>query len=277
MSRVEADVVIGRLVQDSGLPRREAELLLSHVMGCGRAYLIAHRDDSVHPFEAGRAWTWFARRRAGEPIAHITACREFYGIPLRVTPDVLIPRPETERLVELALQRIPANASARALDLGTGSGAIAVALAHERPRLHVTASEVSEAALEVARENARRHGVGIEFVRSDWFADLAPEPFDLIVSNPPYVKEGDEHLELGDVRFEPRVALLGGESGLDCIEVIAAQARARLRPGGWLILEHGHDQRDGCMQLFRDLGYLGIEDFDDLAGIPRVCAGRRGG
>jgi len=150
-----------------------------------------------------------------------------------------------------------------------------VALAHERPGLRVTASDVSEAALAVARENARRHGAEIEFVRSDWFADLPPESFDLIVSNPPYVREGDEHLELGDVQFEPRIALLGGESGLDCIQAIASQGRAWLRPGGWLILEHGHDQKDACMELLRDLGYLEIEDFDDLAGIPRVCAGRR--
>jgi len=270
----EAGAVIGELVRDSGLPRPEAELLLCAFMGCERAYLIAHREDAIDPFDADRARDWFARRRFGEPIAYITARREFYGIALRVTPDVLIPRPETERLVDLALERVAANASARGLDLGTGSGAIAVALARERTGLRITATDVSAAALAVARENARCQGVKIEFVRSDWFANLELELFDLIVSNPPYVRAGDEHLELGDVRFEPRIALVGGDSGLDCIERIAGQARARLRPGGWLILEHGYDQRNSCLELFRKLGYLETEDFDDLAGIPRVCAGR---
>ena len=271
---ISDDVVIDELVRDSRLPRLEAELLLCILMGCERAYLAAHRDRAIPQLDADRARRWFARRRAGEPIAYITARREFYGIPLHVTPDVLIPRPETERLVEVALERMPSSASARALDLGTGSGAIAVALAHERAGLRITATDISEAALGVARENARRQGAAIEFVRSDWFADLQPGRFDFIASNPPYVKAKDEHLELGDVRFEPRIALIGGDSGLDCIEGIAAQARARLRPGGWLILEHGYDQRDPCLNLLRDLGYTDTEDFDDLAGIPRVCAGR---
>ena len=271
------NVVIENLVRDSGLPRPEAELLLCFVMGRERAHLVAHRDDAVGPLEADQARAWFARRRAGEPIAYITARREFYGIPLYVTPDVLIPRPETEQLVDLALERMPPGVSALALDLGTGSGAIAVALAHERPGLRITASDVSEAALAVARENARCRGADIELVRSDWFKDLQPGSFDLIASNPPYVKAEDVHLRLGDVRFEPRVALVGGDSGLDCIESIAAQARARLRPGGWLILEHGYDQRNRCLNLLRDLGYADAEDFDDLAGIPRVCAARWGG
>lgn len=271
------DVVIHDLVRDSRLPRREAELLLCFVLGRGRAYLAAHRDQAIPRLDADRARQWFSRRRAGEPVAYITARREFYGIPLHVTADVLIPRPETERLVEVSLERIPSSASARALDLGTGSGAIALALAHERAGLHITASDVSEAALAVARENARLQGAEIKFARSDWFADLQPGRFDLIASNPPYVKAGDEHLEIGDVRFEPRIALVGGVSGLDCIKSIAEQARVRLRPGGWLILEHGYDQRDSCVNLLRDLGYADTEDFDDIAGIPRVCAGRWNG
>lgn len=273
----EADAVIGELIRDSGLPRPEAELLLCVLMGCERAHIIAHRDEVIGRSDADLAQDWFARRRLGEPIPYITARREFYGISLRVTPEVLIPRPETERLVDLALGHVPAGASACALDLGTGCGAIAVALACERPRLRITATDVSAAALAVARENARCQGAEIEFVRSDWFACLPPRPFDLIVSNPPYVMSGDKHLELGDVRFEPRIALVGGDNGLDCIERIAGQARTRLREGGWLILEHGFDQRNSCLELFRNLGYLETEDFDDLAGIPRVCAGRWGG
>lgn len=272
MNSIETGPTIDSLLLGSGLPRTEAALLLGALLGRERAYLIAHGDDAIDPFSTGRAEDWFARRRSGEPIAYITAEREFYGISLRVSPDVMIPRPETERLVELALER--AGSSARVLELGTGSGAIAVALARERPDLGITATDISESALTIARENAERLGADIAFVRSDWFDELGPEQFDLIVSNPPYVRAGDEHLQLGDVRFEPRLALVSGESGLDCVEAIAVLARARLRAGGWLLLEHGYDQGDRCAKSFERLGYLDVEDFEDLAGVPRVCAGR---
>jgi release factor glutamine methyltransferase len=189
-----------------------------------------------------------------------------------VTPEVLIPRPETERLVQLALERLPAPA--RALELGTGSGAIAIALATERPGLGiVVATDGSEAALALARRNARDHGVEIAFVLSDWFDALGPEQFDLIVSNPPYVAAGDAHLERGDVRFEPRLALVGGGDGLACIREIAVRAQNRLRPGGWLLMEHGYDQGDRCVKLLSTLGYAAVTDFHDLAGWPRACAG----
>ncbi|HLQ02441.1 MAG TPA: peptide chain release factor N(5)-glutamine methyltransferase, partial [Burkholderiales bacterium] len=183
------------------------------------------------------------------------------------------PRPETELLVELALERIP-QGSARVLELGTGSGAIAVALAKERPLLKIVATDISEAALAVARRNAREHGAAIDFVRSDWFEALGPQGFDLIVSNPPYVAAGDAHLEQGDLRFEPRLALVGGEDGLDCIRKIAAGARNRFQSGGWLLLEHGYDQKDRCVELLLELGYADVGDLQDLAGWPRVCAGR---
>jgi release factor glutamine methyltransferase len=215
----------------------------------------------------------FARRRAGEPVSYITGWREFYGVALRVTPDVLIPRPETELLVELALERIPSGLPARVLELGTGSGAIAVALAKERPGLEITATDISEAALAVARRNACEQVAAIDFVRSDWFEALGPRGFDLIVSNPPYVAAGDAHLEQGDVRFEPRLALVGGEDGMTHVRRIADQARQRLRPDGRLLVEHGYDQRDRCVELLRELGYAEVEDFDDLAKNPRVCAG----
>ncbi len=162
---------------------------------------------------------------------------------------------------------------ARILDLGTGSGAIAVALACERPDLAIIGTDISEPALAVARRNARDQRAAIELVRSDWFEGLAPGKFDLIVANPPYVAEKDAHLDRGDVRFEPRLALLGGEDGFDCIRKIAAHARDRLRPGGWLLLEHGYDQGDRCAELFREFGYIEVETFADLAGLPRVCAG----
>jgi release factor glutamine methyltransferase len=254
------------------LPRLEAELLLGSVLGCERSHLIAHAEEAPDSSEARLAQERFARRRAGEPIAYITGRREFYGIALRITPAVLIPRPETELLVELALER--AATGARVLDLGTGSGAIAVALACERPDLAIVGTDVSEAALAVARRNVSGQGATVELVRGDWFEALAPGRFDLIVANPPYVAEEDAHLDRGDVRFEPRLALLGGEDGLDCIRNIAAHARSRLRPGGWLLLEHGYDQGDRCVELFREFGYAEVKCLEDLAGLPRVCMGR---
>jgi release factor glutamine methyltransferase len=194
-------------------------------------------------------------------------------VALRVTADVLIPRPETEHLVELALERLHLGAPARVLELGTGCGGIAVALASERPGLGIVATDVSEAALALARRNACDHGAEIDFVLSDWFVALGPQQFDLIVSNPPYVAAGDAHLERGDLRFEPRLALVGGEDGLACIREIAARAQNRLRPGGSLLMEHGYDQGDRCVELLGALGYAEVADFNDLAGLPRACAG----
>jgi release factor glutamine methyltransferase len=189
-----------------------------------------------------------------------------------VSPEVLIPRPETELLVDLALERLPPGSSARVLELGTGSGAIAIALATQRPSLRIVATDVSEGALALATRNASEQGVAIEFAASDWCEAIGPGEFDLVVSNPPYVADGDPHLERGDLPFEPRLALVGGGDGLDCIRRIAAAARERLRPGGGLLLEHGYDQEERCVSLLRRLGYVGVGDFRDLAGIPRACA-----
>ena len=272
MSAVEADASIAGLAGESGLPRPEAELLLCSVLGCGRSHLIAHADEAPDPGKASLARDAFARRRAGEPIAYITGRREFYGIMLKVAPAVLIPRPDTELLVELTLEL--AAPGARVLDLGTGSGAIAVALASERPDLAIVGTDISEAALAVARRNVRDQGAAVELLSSDWFEALAPGWFDLIVANPPYVAERDAHLDQGDVRFEPRLALLGGKEGLDCILKIAAHARDCLRPGGWLLLEHGYDQGDRCAELFRGFGYGDVKTVKDLAGLPRACVGR---
>jgi release factor glutamine methyltransferase len=271
---VEAGASIGSLLRASGLPRAEGELLLGRLLACERAHLIAHPERPVELAAAGKAADWFERRRCGEPIAYITGWREFYGIPLRVTPDVLIPRPETECLVDIVLERMPAAEPARVLELGTGSGAIALALAGARPDWRIIATDISQAALEVARENARRCTARVEFLQSDWFDAIEPGGFDLIVSNPPYVVAADGHLQLGDVRFEPRLALVGGASGMECIEAITTQARDRLRSGGWLVLEHGYDQGERCLALLRRLGYTDAGDFGDLAGIARVCAGR---
>ncbi|HEX4798076.1 MAG TPA: peptide chain release factor N(5)-glutamine methyltransferase [Burkholderiales bacterium] len=276
MNAVETGATIGSLLRESGLPRAEAELLLRSLLGCERVHLIAHAEEAIDSSIARSARDWFAQRRAGAPVSYITGWREFYGVALRVTPDVLIPRPETELLVELALERIP-QGSARVLELGTGSGAIAVALAKERPWLKIVATDISEAALAVARRNAREHGAAIEFICSDWFEALGSRGFDLIVSNPPYVAAADAHLEQGDLRFEPRLALVGGEDGLTHVREIAKQAREKLRSGGWLLLEHGYDQKDRCIGLFREFGYADVEDFDDLAKVPRVCTGRKRG
>jgi release factor glutamine methyltransferase len=271
VNAVETGATIGGLLRESGLPRLEAELLLCSVLGCERVRLIARAEEAVDSSRARSAHARFARRRAGEPVPYITGWREFYGLAQRVTPEVLIPRPETERLVELALERLPAPA--RVLELGTGSGAIAIALASERPGLAIVATDDSEAALAIAQRNARDHGAEIDFVLSDWFDALGPDQFDLIVSNPPYVAAGDAHLEQGDVRFEPRLALVGGEDGLACIREIAERAQDRLRAGGGLLLEHGYDQGDRCVELLSSLGYAEVADFHDLAGWPRTCAG----
>jgi len=272
MSAIETGATIGGLLRECGLPRLEAELLLCSVLGCERIWLIAHAEEAIDSSMARSAHSRFAQRRAGEPVSYITGWREFYGLTLRVTPDVLIPRPETELLVELALERLRPGAPARVLELGTGSGAIAIALASERPGLAIVATDVSEAALALARRNARDHGAEIAFVLSDWFDALGPEQFDLIVSNPPYVAAGDAHLERGDLRFEPQLALVGGEGGLACIQEIAGRARDRLRPGGGLLMEHGYDQGDRCVELLGALGYSEVADFHDLAGWPRACA-----
>jgi release factor glutamine methyltransferase len=258
---------------DSGLPPLEARMLLERMLGKTRAWLIAHADEAAGA-EAEQAFAALAeRRRQGEPIAYILGKREFYGLEFQVTRAVLIPRPETELLVELALGRIPGNAAVRVLDLGTGSGTIAVALANERPQARLTAVDVDYAALAVARANASRHRVSVRFLCGDWFGALSGETFDLIVSNPPYVAAADPHLLTGDVRFEPQRALVGGADGLDCIRAIVASARARLRPGACLLFEHGYDQADACRALLEAHGYANVQSWPDLAGIPRVSGG----
>jgi release factor glutamine methyltransferase len=264
---------IASLLAASGLPAIEAEVLAAHALGIPRARLLADAGRALGPEASRRVERLFLRRRAGEPVAYLTGEREFYGLALRVTPDVLIPRPETELVVELALARLP-NRAGRVLDLGTGSGAIAVALAHAAPDAEIVALDASAAALEVARENARRYGAAVRFMLGDWFAGLAGERFDVIVSNPPYVARGDAHLQEGDLRFEPDEALVGGVDGLEAIRAIVAGAVAHLVPGGWLLFEHGYDQAERCKSLLAMYGYAEIASWPDLAGIFRVSGGR---
>jgi release factor glutamine methyltransferase len=267
---------IASLLAASELPPLEAQVLAAHALGIPRASLLADQRRALSDDEARRVERLFHRRRAGEPVAYLTGEREFFGLSLSVTPDVLIPRPETELLVALALELAPEGA--RVLDLGTGSGAVAIAIAHEDPDAEVVAVDTSADALAVARENARRHGATIRFVYGDWVASVASRAkdgrFDLIVANPPYIAEGDAHLEQGDLRFEPRGALVSGADGLDAIRAIVARAKDHLVPGGWLLLEHGYDQAERCRSLFGIYGYADVQTWPDLAGIPRVSGGR---
>jgi len=252
----------------------EARLLLRHALGRDDAYLAAHDREMLEARVLDAFEQLAARRSAGEPIAYLTGEREFYSLAFKVTPAVLIPRPETELLVEAALERVPTHVPCRVLELATGSGCVAVAITLQRPRARVTATDAAGAALAVARENAARHGAAIEFVESDWFAALAGRRFHLIVCNPPYVAERDPHLAEGDLRFEPRAALVGGADGLSCIRLIVAQARAYLEPGGALLFEHGYGQAARCRALLAQADFREVASRRDLGGIERVSCGR---
>lgn len=254
--------------------RLEAQILLCHALGVARAWLISHDRD---PLAEPAVLTYSAlltRRLAGEPIAYIVGYREFFGLEFNTTPAVLIPRPETEILVELALARIAEEQACKVLDLGTGSGAIAISIAMNRPLAAVTAVDQSQQALAVARDNAARlEAPGLRLLHSDWFDALDGEMFDLIVSNPPYVEAADSHLLRGDVRFEPLSALASGPDGLDDIRSIAAAAPQYLKPGGWLMLEHGYNQGEACRDILRRQGFSAVETICDLAGLERVSMG----
>ena len=255
--------------------RRDAELLLMHVLDRSRAWLYAHDDDAIEVDPARRFHELVARRAAGEPLAYLTGRREFWSLDLAVTSDVLIPRPETELLVELALQRIPQDNPVDIADLGTGSGAIALAIAHEHPQARVLATDASIAALAVARGNAERLGIGnAEFAQGDWCAALGVRRFDLIVSNPPYIAATDAHLGQGDLRFEPQTALVSGADGLDAIRAIIREAPAHLKPGGWLLLEHGYDQGRAVHGLLDKSGFVEVFTAQDLEQRERVSGGR---
>ena len=285
--------------------RIEVQCLLQAVLQVNRAYLLTHPEQQLNAEQHARYVALFERRLSGEPIAYLLGEREFFGLMFKVTPDTLIPRPETELLVELALQRIPSPPAPditashstrlpkdssqvvgylpqageggifRVLDLGTGSGAVALAIAHARPAAEVLACDASHAALEVARANAQRLGIAnVAFVQSDWFAALDAQRFDLIVTNPPYIAARDPHLQQGDVRFEPPSALASGDDGLRDIRHIATHAHVYLQPGGWLLLEHGYTQAAQVRELLRQARFGEVFSAQDLAGIERVSGGR---
>lgn len=272
------DDATARLAAALGLERRgarlDARVLAAFAWDVAPAWLVAHDTDAPTPAQIAAFDALLTRRLAGEPVAYLTGAREFYGRRFEVSPDVLIPRPETELLVELALARMPGDQAVEVLDLGTGSGGIAITLALERPLARVTAVDRSSGALAVARRNAGRLDADVEFLASDWFAALAGRHFDLIVGNPPYVAAADPHLGRGDVRFEPLTALAAGRDGLDDLRRLTAAVCIHLKPGGTVLLEHGYDQAEAVRALLRNCGIAQPQSWNDLAGITRVSGGR---
>ncbi len=264
-----------RLADQHDSANLDAELLLAHVLHQSRAWLYTWPEHKLDAQQRDLFNQLVQRRAQGEPVAHLIGQQAFWSLSLQVTTDTLIPRPETELLVEKSLERIPQSATWRIADLGTGSGAIALALAKERLTCQLIASDKSMAALKVAKENARRNQIeNVEFRHGDWLAALEDESqIDMIVSNPPYIKHDDPHLQQGDVRFEPAGALQAGTQGLDDLQRIIEDALPRLKPGGWLLLEHGYDQKAAVIRLLQQAGYEQIEDYPDLADQPRVAAG----
>lgn len=262
-----------RLRTITDAPRLEAELLMGRAIDMPRSFLIAHADDELDEASVARLNDTVERRLAGEPMAYIAGFREFWSMELTVTPATLVPRPETELLVDVALRDIPRKAEWNILDLGTGSGAIALAIGRERPLCSVTATDISGDALAVARENANRNTIGnVEFVEGDWVEPVRDRTFHLIVSNPPYVRADDE--ALSSLQAEPALALVAGDQGLDAIDIIAREVRELLAEDGLLVLEHGAEQRELVEQLLQSYGWTSIQCYDDYSGLPRVTSAK---
>ena len=269
---VIAGTSISAALKQPPLDPFEARILLAHALQLTRVQLITQSERVLTGEEAGKLSALFQRRIHGEPIAYIIGEREFYGLALHTTPDVLIPRPETELLVELALERL--HTGGHIMDMGTGSGAIAIAIAHTRPDASVTALDISAAALAVARSNADRHNARVTFLRSDWYDALNESTFDIIVANPPYIVAADPHLSQGDLRFEPINALTDHADGLSALRTIIGGAPRHLVQDGWLLMEHGYDQAPAVRQLLMHQGFQEVQSWQDLSGIERVSGGR---
>ncbi|EOZ9372552.1 peptide chain release factor N(5)-glutamine methyltransferase [Enterobacter hormaechei] len=254
-------------------PKRDAEILLEHVTGKARTYLLAFGETALTAEQQSQLETLLARRKTGEPVAHLVGEREFWSLPLYVSAATLIPRPDTECLVEQALARLPAQ-PCQILDLGTGTGAIALALASERPDCTVTAVDVMPDAVALARRNVERLGLNnVSVLQSSWFAALESRMFEMIVSNPPYIDEDDPHLAQGDVRFEPLTALVAANQGLADLDHIVTTSRQHLLPGGWLLVEHGWTQGEAVRALFTRAGYAAVETCRDYGGNERLTLG----
>ncbi|MDD1612192.1 MAG: peptide chain release factor N(5)-glutamine methyltransferase [Methylococcaceae bacterium] len=266
---------VSQLSDSSDSAVLDAEILLCLALNKPRSHLRAWPDSIPVPGQIERFQNLIQQRRQGAPVAYLTGCREFWSRNFQVTPDVLIPRPETELLIEISLTLLPKDQPARIIDLGTGSGIIAITLAMELPKAEVTAAELSLSALQVAKHNAAEHQADrIRFLHSNWFASAPPEKFDLVISNPPYIDENDNHLNQGDLRFEPRSALTALKQGLADIQKIASDARYYLKTGGHLLIEHGYDQEYAVQSIFLDLGYDSVQTYKDLSGQPRATYGK---
>ena len=264
------------LLTESASAALDAEVLLCLVLQKQRSYLRTWPEQDLPANLALQFWALIEQRQQGTPVAYLTGYREFWSRDFLVTPDVLIPRADTELLIELCLTLIPTDKPCKIIDLGTGSGIIAITLAAERPLAELTGTDLSLAALAIAKANAAHHQItNVQFYQSDWFASVPDGSYQLIVSNPPYIAEHDEHLQLGDLRFEPRSALSAAESGLADIRMITKQAYPRLESGGYLLIEHGYDQQQQVQRIFNDCHYQQIQTITDLAGLPRVSYGQR--
>jgi len=264
------------LLSESDSASLDAEVLLCLVLQKTRSYLRTWPEQDLPDELALEFWALIKQRQQGIPVAYLTGSREFWSRDFLVTTDVLIPRADTELLIELCLKLIPTNKASNIIDLGTGSGIIAITIAAERPLTELTGTDFSLAALSVAKLNAEKHQISnVQFYQSNWFANVPDDTFQMIVSNPPYIAEDDEHLKLGDLRFEPSSALIAAESGLSDIRIIAHEAYSRLDKGGYLLIEHGYNQEQQVQAIFKDGNYQNIQTITDLAGLPRVTYGQR--
>jgi len=268
---IAAGITIAQLLQVAPFGANDNRLLIAHALRLSRTQLITQSHDILDAQSAHDVNAILTRRQTGEPVAYILGSREFYGLSFLVTPAVLIPRAETELLVDLALEH--ALPGARIADLGTGSGAIAIAIGRNRSDVHITATDISQAALDIARQNAALHRVRATFVCGNWLVALGVQQFDLIVSNPPYIAAGDGHLKQGDLPFEPIEALTDYADGLSALRAIATSASTHLKSGGWLLMEHGYDQADAVRALLAASGFQSVRSWPDLAGINRVSGG----
>jgi release factor glutamine methyltransferase len=263
------------LIDSSSSATLDAQILLTHILHCNSAHLLAWPDKELDPEQTASYQSLIKQRQAGKPVAHLTGLREFWSLDFFVNDSTLIPRPETETLVEFVLNKFADKKSLKLIDMGTGTGAIAISIATEKPDWEITASDISTEALKLAKKNSENHKlINTRFIQSNWFENIKQKNFDIIISNPPYIAENDPHLQQGDVRFEPQRALTSGETGMDDIKHLCQHAKNYLVQNGWLIVEHGYDQEKPVFDCFLEHGFIQIEQSTDLLGHTRMTAGK---